>query len=104
MQFSYLVFLIVSIVCLAVIDWRYTLAYWFDRKRTLLTLGIAVSIFIIWDLLGIGLGIFFHGKSDYALPLRIAPEFPVEELFFLVLLCYSTLIIYRGASKLWRRI
>lgn len=58
-------------------------------------------MFIIWDILGIALGIFFHGDSPYSLPFRIAPEFPIEELFFLYLLTYTTLVVYNGA-RAWR--
>lgn len=103
MQFLYLVALLVSIVGLAVIDRRWKLAYWHERRRTLLTIGIAVAVFVVWDLFGIWSGIFFHGDSPFILPFTILPEFPVEELFFLVLLCYSTLIVYRGGSKIWHR-
>lgn len=104
MEWTYLISLIVSLAGMAIIDRRYKLAYWHDRRRTTLCLVIAVGIFIIWDILGIALGIFFHGGSSFALPFRIAPEFPIEELFFLTLLCYCTLVIYRGACKLWPRI
>ena len=99
MEWVYLVSLLVSIAGIAVLDWRYKLAYWHDRKRTILTLASGMIVFIIWDLLGIGLGIFFHGTSAYSLPFRIVPEFPVEELFFLLLLCYVTLIMYLAGSK-----
>lgn len=99
----YLAALWVSIAGLAVIDWRYKLAFWYNRARTLRVLGIAIAIFITWDILGIAFGIFFHGGSLYTLPLRLLPEFPLEELFFLALLCYTTLIVYRGLERLWPR-
>ncbi|MDQ5982605.1 MAG: hypothetical protein QG549_602 [Patescibacteria group bacterium] len=99
MQWAYLVSLIVAIACMGLIDRRYKLALWRDRHRTIATLAVAVGIFIVWDILGIGLKIFFHGNSSYSLPFTILPEFPIEELFFLTLLCYTTLIIYLGASK-----
>ena len=100
-QFSYLAGLLIGITGMAIMDNRYKLAFWHDRKRTTLTVLIGVVIFIIWDLLGIGFGIFFHGGSQFSLPIRILPEFPVEELFFLLLLCYCTLVIYRGTAKIW---
>ena len=103
MQWLYLVSLIVSLAGLATLDWRHKVAFWDDARRSSLVIAIAVGMFIVWDVLGITLGIFFHGGSPYALPFRLAPEFPVEELFFLILLCYTTLMIYRGASR-WRRI
>lgn len=102
-QFSYLAFLLVGIAGMAVIDWRYKLALWHDRRRTLLTLAISIAVFVVWDIAGIALGIFFHGGSELTLPLRLLPEFPLEELFFLLLLCYCTLVIFRGFTKLWPR-
>lgn len=103
MQFAYLAGLLVGITGMAIIDWRYKLAFWRDRRRTLLTLGICMGVFIVWDILGIMFGIFFHGGSELTLPLRLLPEFPLEELFFLLLLCYCTLVIYQGVSTKWPR-
>ena len=97
----YLLFLFVGIGGLMILDWRYKLAFWYNTRQTLFTLLISVGVFIIWDILGIVLGIFLHGTGPYNLPFTIAPEFPIEELFFLWLLCYSALIIYRGVQR-WR--
>ncbi len=101
MQWLYLLSLVVGITGMAIIDWRHKLAYWHDKKRTVMTVLLAMAIFILWDFLGIFLGIFFHGESPYQLPFTIAPQFPIEELFFLCLLAYCTLVIYNGVSK-WR--
>lgn len=103
MEWIYLIGLVVSIAGMATIDWRHKLAYWHNKKRTIITLGVAMSVFIAWDIIGISLGIFLHGNSQLTLPFRILPEFPIEELFFLLLLCYSTLVIYTGALKIWPR-
>lgn len=99
MEWLYLCSLLVSIGCLALLDHRYTLAFFHDPKRTVRTLLPAIGLFVIWDMLGIYLGIFYHGGSMFALPFRIAPEFPIEEIVFLFLLCYVTLLLYVG----WER-
>ena len=99
MAWLYLASLVVALGCLVLVDKRYSLAFFADAKRTAVTLGVAIGLFIVWDFLGIWLGIFFHGGSVYTLPFRIAPEFPIEELFFLTLLCYSTLLTYRFFSN-----
>ncbi len=101
MMFLYLIGLLIGITGLALLDRRYKLAFWHNRQVTLKTIGSVMALFIIWDLVGIFLGIFLHGRSPYSLPFTIVPEFPIEELFFLFLLSYSTLIIYRGVT-LWR--
>ncbi|MGV9002199.1 MAG: lycopene cyclase domain-containing protein [Candidatus Saccharimonadaceae bacterium] len=104
MQWLYLLGLLFAVAGLAIIDWRFKLAVWYDAKRTLYTVSTAVAIFILWDFLGIFLGIFIHGESIYQLPFTLAPEFPLEELFFLCLISYSALIIYTGVSKCRSRI
>jgi lycopene cyclase domain-containing protein len=95
MEWLYLLSLTVAISCLGLIDKRYKLAFFHNFKRTAATLLVAISLFVVWDILGINLGIFFHGGSALTLPYRIVPELPIEELFFLMLLCYVTLIVYR---------
>ncbi len=101
MQWLYLVCLLISIGGLVTIDHRWKLAFWRDASRTAKTLILAIIVFVLWDLIGISLGIFFHGGSGFTLPLRLAPEFPIEEIIFLFLLTYSALIIYHGVLT-WR--
>lgn len=57
-------------------------------------MAFGVAFFAAVDLIGISLGIFFRGNSPYLSGLTVAPEFPIEELFFLTLLCYSILAVY----------
>ena len=101
MEWAYLGGLLFGITGLLIIDYRWKLAFWRETMRTTITLATAIAIFVLWDLLGISLGIFFHGGSSYALPYRLAPEFPIEEIVFLFLLTYSALIVYHGVL-LWR--
>lgn len=103
MQWLYLVCLLLSIGGIAALDWRYKLAFWHNFKRATLTILFGLSVFIAWDLIAIDRGVFIHGDSPYALSFTLLPEFPLEEIFFLILLCYSALALYRGAQKLWPR-
>ncbi|WP_062531301.1 lycopene cyclase domain-containing protein [Demequina rhizosphaerae] len=98
-SYAYLAALLVSIAGLAVIDLRYRVAV-FDRPRpALLTIAIAVAAFLAWDAAGVGLGIFFIGDAPYLSGVTIAPEVPLEELFFLVLLAYQTLLLWRWLDR-----
>ncbi len=101
MEFAYLGGILVGIAGMAIIDWRYKLAFWHSPRRTSATLLTALAIFILWDFFGISLGIFKHGGSPYSLPVTLFPEFPIEEIFFLFLICYTTLVIFNGVTK-WR--
>lgn len=103
MQWSYLIGLLVVIGCLLLVDRAKKLAFFHDAKRTGLTLGICVWLFIAWDIFGIILGIFFHGDSGWTLPYRLFPEFPVEEIVFLFLLTYVSLLLYRFATMMFSK-
>jgi len=102
MQWFYLIGLLIGIAGLVAIDHRWKLAFWRNAKRTAATLSVAVLIFVLWDFFGIYVGVFFHGGSAYALPFVLVPEFPIEEIVFLFLLTYSTLIVYHGV-QLWQQ-
>jgi len=98
MSWVYLVGLLLGLAGMATLDWRYKLAFWHAPKRAALVIILTVLFFVVWDALGIFLGIFYYGHSPYSLGILLAPEFPLEELFFLILLSYCTLVCYRGAA------
>lgn len=99
MSLLYLASLLFSIGGLAVLDWRYKLAFWNDRPRAVQTIAIAVVFFVLWDLAGIGLNIFYDGPSKYVTGIMLAPHFPLEEIFFLILLNYTVLIGWTGLDR-----
>lgn len=99
MSWLYLAGLVFALSCLVLVDWRNKLALFVERRRTLIVIALSVLIFVVWDILGIILGIFFHGGSVYTAGIWLGPEFPLEEIFFLTLLTYSALLSY----QLWSR-
>lgn len=103
MNYIYLSLLLFSLSGLGILDWRYRLAFFLDAGRTAITLLVCVIVFVIWDALGIALGIFYSGQSAYMSGWYLAPEFPVEEVLFLILLCYVTLLMYLIGARRWRR-
>lgn len=94
LSYAYLACLLVSILGLAAIDYRHKLALPNFPLATLFTVLIAVGFFLAWDVAGIANGIFFRGDSPNLSGFLIAPELPLEEVFFLILLSYNTLIFY----------
>ena len=98
-QFAYLAALLVSLAGLAVIDLRFRVALFDQPRRGLLTVAIAVAAFLAWDIAGVGLGIFFIGDAEYLTGILLAPEVPLEELFFLILLVYQTLLLWRWLDR-----
>lgn len=96
---AYLGALLVSIGGMAMIDRRFRLAFWYDARRSAWTVGIGVVGFLVWDLVGLALGIFARGDSPHMTGLLLAPELPVEEAFFLALLCYVGLLAWRWFDR-----
>ena len=97
----YVMALLVAIACLALIDWRYKLVWWHNRRLAARTIALGVAFFLAWDIVGVRLGIFFPGESAYDTGLMLLPGVPVEELFFLTLLMYQALILWQGVKR-WR--
>lgn len=99
-KFGYLAALVISIAGLAALDLRHRLALAVSVSRTLITLGLSVAFFLIWDAFGVALGVFFRGQTAFLTGVLVAPEIPLEEVFFLTLLCYSALLLYVGLARL----
>ncbi len=97
--FAYLGALLVSLGGLALLDRRFRLAFWYDARRAAWTVGLGVVGFLLWDLAGLGLGIFARGDSPHMTGVLLAPELPLEEAFFLALLSYVGLLAWRWFDK-----
>ena len=97
--YLYLLGLMVSILGVGLLDYTHKLALFSNPKATVKAVGISVLVFLVWDVVGIANGIFFRGDAPHLSGFLLAPELPVEELFFLTLLCYNTLVVYRWAKK-----
>ena len=95
----YLLILVLSLGGLYLLDRTHRLALTVDAKRSLLSMIPAYILFLVWDIAGIASGIFFRGENTLLTGIQVFPEFPIEELFFLALLCYSTLIVFTWVQK-----
>jgi lycopene cyclase domain-containing protein len=94
MGLIYLAALLVALFGMVMLDRRFRLFFWADARRAAVVLVVGLAFFVTWDLFGIGLGIFFRGETAFMTGLQVAPELPVEELFFLALLVYVTMNLY----------
>ena len=99
LPFAYLAALILSILGLYLIDRRHRLAISLSPRAAILAILVAVMLFLAWDVAGIALGIFFRGDAPHLSGLLLAPELPVEEVFFLMLLSYNTLLVYQWFAR-----
>lgn len=96
-NFAYLAALAVALTGMVMLDRRFGLFFWRDARRAAIVLPLGVVFFLVWDLGGILLGIFFRGQTEFMTGLLIGPELPIEEVFFLTLLCYNTMNAYTAA-------
>ena len=102
MTFAYLTALTLSLVGLGLIDRRHRLALFAGEvRRTLITVAVGVAFFLYWDVVGIAQGVFFRGAGAYQTGVLIGEELPLEEMFFLTLLCYVLLLSYLGVTRWW---
>ena len=99
MTFAYLGALAFSLLGLGVLDWRHRIALFDQPRRSAATIATAVVFFLALDIIGVGLGIFFRGTGPYMTGILVAPEIPLEEVFFLTLLSYQTLLVWRYFDK-----
>jgi lycopene cyclase domain-containing protein len=91
MSALYLAALLVSIAGLLVLDARLKLFVFAAPWRAGPGLAGGVGGFLLWDLAGIALGIFFEGNHALLVGVDLAREVPLEEVFFLVLLCLTAM-------------
>ncbi len=99
MQFLYLIALIVALAGMVVLDVRFRLFFRRGPFRAAIVLAIGLVFLLIWDLQGIRLGIFFRGETSFMTGWQWAPQLPLEEPFFLLLLCYLTMNVYGALTR-----
>jgi lycopene cyclase domain-containing protein len=94
-NFLYLLILIFSLLGLFYVDYKYSLAWFWDRRKTAIILLLNLAFFLIWDIVNIGAGIIATNQ-DWVSGLHIiTSNLPIEELLFLTLLGYQTLLLWR---------
>jgi lycopene cyclase domain-containing protein len=103
MGLLYLLALAIALTGMVMLDRRFGLFFWRAPWRAAVVLLVGVVFFLIWDLGGVLGNIFFRGETAFMTGLQIFPEIPLEEVFFLTLLCYLTMNVYFAASDLIAR-
>lgn len=101
--YAYSLILVLSLFGLWLCDRRWHLVAYQPssgaKHATVMTLIIGVGFFLVWDIAGIILGIF-STNPRYVLGLNIfTPNLPIEEVLFLTLLIYVSLISVVVASR-----
>ncbi|WP_322411938.1 lycopene cyclase domain-containing protein [Microbacterium invictum] len=100
----YLLAIVFSGAGMAVIDARFRLALWRTPLATVVSVAAGVLFFLAWDAVGILTGVFFQGESPLFVGILIAPELPIEEVFFLTFLSYQAILYYAAALRIRRHL
>jgi|tagenome__1003787_1003787.scaffolds.fasta_scaffold20406574_2 lycopene cyclase domain-containing protein len=98
-QWVYLLTLLAALACLALVDRRWRLLLWADSRRAVVVLALGVALFLVWDVAALRSGLYRRGDSRWMSGLEVAPDLPVEELFFVLFLCYLTMVLHRLVSR-----
>jgi lycopene cyclase domain-containing protein len=100
---TYLVALLVPLAALAAVDRHRRLVLWAHPVRGVAVLALGSAAFLGWDLLALAHGFYRRGGSPLMTGVDVAPDLPVEELFFVLFLCYLGLVLHRLAYGLLGR-
>jgi lycopene cyclase domain-containing protein len=95
----YLTGLLIGIAGMIVLDMRYALFFRAGPWRATVVMLVGVAFFLVWDSAGVGLHIFLEGAPSLLVGVQLAPEIPLEEFFFVLLLCYLTMNLYGALSR-----
>ncbi|MGP5127586.1 lycopene cyclase domain-containing protein [Brachybacterium tyrofermentans] len=93
----YLAALLVPSGCMVLLDRRFRLVLWSTPRSSaralVLTLGIGIVFFLLWDLAAIASGHYRTGQSPAMTGIELLPDLPLEELVFVSFLAYTTLVL-----------
>ncbi len=99
----YLLAIVVSATGIAILDARFRLAMWDRPVATTIAVFCGLVFFLLWDAVGITTGVFIKGDTPLLLGIDVAPQLPLEELFFLTFLCYLGLVVWAAALRTLNR-
>ncbi len=105
-HYFYIFVLVFSIAGLLLADWRLRLAFWYDKIASTKAVGYTILLLLIFDVAGV-INKIFSTNQDYVVRLNIiSPNIPIEEVVFLFMLCYVTLILYQliGRLEVFRKV
>jgi len=98
----YLVLLLVSMLCVGLVDARWHLFLWAAPARAILVLAVGLAVLLLWDVVGIAAGIFAREGNPISTGILLAPHLPIEEPVFLLFLVQVTMVLYTGAQRILR--
>ena len=95
----YLLCLLTVLGCMILLDRRFRLVLWRATRRGAIVPAAGVALFLAWGAAACAAGHARMGDSARVSGIGRGPGRPLEELVFLVFLCYVTLVV-RGLVDL----
>ncbi|MEE1620943.1 lycopene cyclase domain-containing protein [Zafaria sp. Z1313] len=93
---TYLLILLGLLACMTALDARYRLFLFRAPLPALAALAVGTAVLLAWDAWAIAEGIFLHRDSVWMTGIMLADQLPLEEAFFLVFLCYQSMVLVAG--------
>lgn len=103
MSWLYLLSVIGAAFCMGLVDHRWRLFLFRSRDAAVITLLVGFLFFLVWDIVAIEIGVYSRGESPGMTGIEVADELPLEEIFFIVFLCYVTGVLHGLFSRILRR-
>jgi lycopene cyclase domain-containing protein len=94
MTWLYLLAIVGSTLCMGLVDHRWRLFLFARPGRAVLVVAAGIVFFLAWDLVAIGLDIYRRGESPAMTGIELVTDLPLEEVFFVVFLCYLTMVLH----------
>jgi lycopene cyclase domain-containing protein len=95
MQFyTYLSILLFSLIGLLYFDYKKKFVIFTKNGSSIRDIIFASLLFLIIDIVGVVNGIFYSNRK-YIVGVDVFPGVPIEEIFFLLLFSYFSLIVWR---------
>ena len=95
MSWLYLLTVVGSTAGVGLVDHRWRLCLFARPARTVVVVAAGVGFFLAWDLVAIGLDVYRRGESSAMTGIEVARDLPLEEVLFVLFLCYLTLVLHR---------
>lgn len=103
MSWLYLASVLVAGLCMGLVDHRWRLFLFRWPNRAVVVLAVGFVFFLVWDLVAIRLEVYSRGESPAMTGIEVDHELPLEELFFIVFLCYVTGVLHGLFARLLER-
>jgi len=87
-------------LCMVLVDHRWRLFMFRRPLHGLVALLVGFVFFLAWDIVAIELGVYVRGESDAMTGVELAPELPLEEIFFILFLCYVAGVFFGMFNRL----